>query len=236
MLIDMHAHSSGISRCCRYDAKTVLQHAKEIGIDGIVLTNHYQADYIINGDTEEFIKRYYEEYLLCKKYGDEIDMKVFFGVEVTVSATPNVHLLIYGADEKFLLQNPMLFDMSLKALHILCRENGCALVQAHPFRNKSTIMDTRYLDGLELNCHPLYDGTHRDELAAKAKAENLMLTCGGDYHGDTYRANCGTYLPDSINDHRDIAEFILKESSVKLRIQEPHEKVYEEQFILKNSV
>ncbi len=230
MLIDLHAHSSGISWCCRYDAKTVLQHAKEIGLDGIVLTNHYQAEYITDGDTEGFITRYYDEYLLCKKFGDEMGMKVFFGIEVTVRATPNVHLLIYGADKEFMFKNPMLFDMPLKELHNLCRKNGCALVQAHPFRNGSTILDTRYLDGLELNCHPLYDGTHRDELVAKAKAESLMLTCGGDYHGDTYRTNCGVYLPDDITN---IAEFILNAKSVKLRIQEPHNEVYEKEFAVR---
>ena len=55
MLIDLHAHSSGISRCCRYDYKTILDHAKEVGIDGIVLTNHYQAEYLDGKTAEEFI-------------------------------------------------------------------------------------------------------------------------------------------------------------------------------------
>ncbi len=230
MLIDLHAHSSGVSRCCRYDFKTVLNHAKEAGLDGIVLTNHYQADYMNEVTPEEFINFYYDEYLKAKTYGDQIQMKVFFGVEVTVKATPNVHLLIYGADKEFLLKNPLLFNIPLKDLHILCRDNGLALVQAHPFRNGSTILDTRYLDGLEINCHPLYGKTYREELIKCSLDTGLTLTCGGDYHGDTYRPHCGTYLPDSINDAKDIAKFILNTPAVKLKIQEPHGEAFEQDF------
>ena len=41
MLIDMHSHSSGISKCCQMDAKGVVKEALNAGLDGIVLTNHY---------------------------------------------------------------------------------------------------------------------------------------------------------------------------------------------------
>ena len=37
MLIDLHAHSSGISKCCRIDAEEVVREAVRIGLDGICL-------------------------------------------------------------------------------------------------------------------------------------------------------------------------------------------------------
>ena len=44
MLIDLHAHTGGISKCCRIPADKVVQAAKDVGLDGIVLTNHYQKE------------------------------------------------------------------------------------------------------------------------------------------------------------------------------------------------
>ena len=81
MLIDLHAHSSGISRCCQIPAPEVLKVAKEIGLDGIVLTNHYQKVYIPDGgDCAAFAERYLEEYKMAARAGEEIGCKVFFGI------------------------------------------------------------------------------------------------------------------------------------------------------------
>ena len=58
MLIDLHAHSSGISKCCRIPIERVIKEAKRVGLDGIVLTNHYQKNYVTDGDYAAFIRRY----------------------------------------------------------------------------------------------------------------------------------------------------------------------------------
>ena len=54
MLIDLHAHSSGISRCCKIPAPKVLEISRDLGLDGIVLTNHYQKSYVKDGTPREF--------------------------------------------------------------------------------------------------------------------------------------------------------------------------------------
>ena len=46
MLVDFHAHTSGISKCCAISAQEVIATTKAFGMDGIVLTNHYKKDYI----------------------------------------------------------------------------------------------------------------------------------------------------------------------------------------------
>lgn len=61
MLIDLHAHTSGISKCCRQPALKILENAREAGIDGIVLTNHYQRIYIVNDDVNDLVTRYMKE-------------------------------------------------------------------------------------------------------------------------------------------------------------------------------
>ena len=105
MLIDLHAHSSGISRCCIIPYETVIRTAREVGIDGIVLTNHYQKSYVKDGDYSAFAKRYTEEFRLAKAYGDSIDFKVFFGVEVTMERCGGAHVLLYGVTESFIEEN-----------------------------------------------------------------------------------------------------------------------------------
>ena len=51
-LVDLHSHSSGISKCCQIDGKQVVEVAQQIGIDAIVLTNHYQKSYIENDEVK----------------------------------------------------------------------------------------------------------------------------------------------------------------------------------------
>ena len=62
MLIDMHAHTSAISPCCLIPAPEVLAEVKAAGLDGIVLTNHYDKSYVKDGDAAAFARRYLDEF------------------------------------------------------------------------------------------------------------------------------------------------------------------------------
>ncbi len=222
MLIDLHAHSSGISRCCRIPFQQVLMQALDHGMDGIVLTNHYQKCYIADGEIEQFAEKYINEFYAAKQHGDSIGCKVFFGIEVTMERYPNVHMLIYGVDPEFLSKNPTVFDCTQQDLYALVHENNGLLVQAHPFRNGTTVLDTAYLDGIEINCHPLYKNSYSKELLEIAEKSHVTVTCGGDFHGDTYRPKCGVFFPDEIKDHRDLCSYLLSPGEKKLCIHEPY--------------
>lgn len=224
MLFDLHAHSSGISTCCKADAPQILETAKQKGIDGVVLTNHYHKDYIrVTGETVlHFVDRYIEEYHYAREWGESIGVKVFYGIEVTMEYNIYVHMLVYGVDTDFLKRHSNLWDLSQKELYQTVKEEGGVLVQAHPFRNGTTVADTRYLDGVEINCHPKYNNSYAAELEEIAKENNLIVTCGGDYHNDDYRPECGMYLPDSIRDGIELGEYLKKINQTQLCIHEPH--------------
>ena len=222
MLIDLHAHSSGISRCCKIPYCQVLAQALDFGMNGIVLTNHYQESYMRGNDADDLAERYIEEFYKTQRYGEEIGCKVFFGIEVTPVWHPDVHLLVYGVGPEFLRTHPRLFDYSLEELYRLVKDHRGVLVQAHPFRNGTTVMDTAYLDGVEINCHPLYGKSYSQELLEIAKEKKLLVTCGGDYHADTYRPKCGMFLPDDLADHNDFRDYLLSPEQKKLCIQEPN--------------
>lgn len=165
MLIDFHAHSKGISKCCKIDGKDMVLLTKNSGMDGIILTNHYDKNYLINDDANEFAKRYVDEFYYVQKEGEKIGFKVFFGLEITMAKHNNVHMLVYGVDCDFVLKYPNLYDYTQQELYELVHKNNGILVQAHPYRKgKDVLLDLNYLDGIEANCHPLYDATHLNKL------------------------------------------------------------------------
>lgn len=222
MLIDLHAHSSGISHCCRIPYDAVIRAALEVGLNGIVLTNHYQKSYVTDGDFAAFARHYTEEYRLAKAYGDTVGCKVFFGAEITMERYGGAHLLLYGIDERFIEENSTLFDLTQEELYRLVKAAGGTVIQAHPYRKKKHLLDVRFLDGVEVNCHPLYGKSDFADIVEIAAASALVLTCGGDYHADTYRPKCGTHLPDDLRDGVEIGRYLLRADELKLCIHEPN--------------
>ena len=221
MLIDLHAHTKGISRCCKAFAPEVLKAAKDAGLDGICLCNHYTKSYAADGDMLALARRYNEEFRQTRTLGEEMGLKVLYGIEVSMNRHDHEHVLVYGVDEDFLLENPAPNMLTLQELYELVHAAGGVLVQAHCMRKgENVLMDTKYLDGVEVNCHPLYDRTYAKEMEALAKQHNWILTCGGDYHADTHRVQCGMYLPDSIADGVQLGQYLKTAQTVKLRVQE----------------
>lgn len=232
MLIDLHAHSSGISHCCRIPYDTVIRTALDAGLDGIVLTNHYQKNYVTDGDFAAFARRYTEEFRLAKAYGDTVGCKVFFGAEVTMERHDGAHLLLYGIDQRFIEENPTLFDLTQEELYRMVKAASGTLVQAHPYRKKKHLLDVRFLDGVEVNCHPLYGKSDFADMVEIATENGLILTCGGDYHADTYRPRCGTYLPDHLQSGVEIGRYLLCADKLRLRIHEPNtEEAYDYLYV-----
>lgn len=223
MLIDLHAHTGPISTCCQAPAPIIVQVAKENGIDGIVLTNHYLRQEN-GGDHKEYAQRYVDEFYYTKECGDAIGCVVIYGMEVTMDDYDGAHILIYGVDTDFTLEHPMIFSYTLEELYNAVKKAGGMVVQAHPFRNgRNKLPDQKFLDGLELSSHPSYDGTYVDKLTELAHASELILTSGGDYHHDVpYRAYCGVHLPDDITDTHALCRYLLAAESVDLQYQEPY--------------
>ncbi len=221
MLIDLHAHTKGISHCCRIYAEDVIKSAVQNGFDGLAIANHYVSSYYTDDTYGEWIEKYIAEWNLCQRLGEENGVKIFNAVEVTVEYDPRVHILIYGADKDFLRDNPKLCERTLPELFKICEDNGYALVQAHPFRGGTTFQDKNYLHGIEINCHPKYQNSYAEEILKIAKENGLAVTVGCDYHADTHRPKGGTILPETIKTDRDLAKYILNSKVFELQIEEP---------------
>ena len=232
LLIDLHAHSSGISKCCRIDAEAVIKEAVGAGLDGIVLTNHYQRNSVGEDGIVAFIDRYMEEFRRAREIGERYGCRVLFGIEITAERYTRVHLLVYGVGENFLYDHPDIFEWDISEIYRAVKSAGGVLIQAHPHRRGDRLVDTRYLDGIEVSCHPLYEGTHLEKMLEIAGREGMILTCGGDYHADTHRPKCGMYLPPSVDSGEALGAYLKSAKSVRIAVQEvdentPHDVNYE---------
>lgn len=219
MIIDMHNHSKGVSICCGRTYQENIDTAKNEGMDGIILTNHYQK---FRYESEEnFVEKYHEEYRKAKAYGEEKGVKVYYGIEITLESDRDVHFLVYGVGEEFLTAHPCIFDYSLEKIYETVHSFGGILVQAHPFRCGDKLVNTDYLDGIEISCHPKYHTTSSQRVKEVASEKNLIITCGADYHGDVpYRPVCGLCVDKAPKDIKEIVEILTSNKPKTLLVHE----------------
>ena len=208
MLIDAHMHTSGVSRCSRRKPVEIIAQCLVDKTDGFVLTDHCDESYVKDIGWQAYCKKYNEEFYLAKGAGEKYGIKVFFGIEVETVYVKKVHYVIYGMTPEQLLKAPELYLLEQKELFQYCEANDFLLVQAHPYRSGCCPQDTAYLHGVEVNCHPLWRETMSKEIFEVAKKHDLFVTCGSDFHGDTYKARCGMYLPNHIETEQEFAQYI----------------------------
>ena len=224
MLIDPHVHSSGISPCSRVTPEDIAKVALRDRLGAVVLTNHYKTAY----RKEPFAlwrHSYAEEYRAAARAGEKLGVRVFFGAEVTLNDLPCADLLIYGITPEEVEDGEDLCALSLPALSALCRDRGWLLYQAHPFRPNAVPADPSYLFGVEINCHPNHAPNSKAEVFAFAAEHHLALTCGSDYHGDSYKPHCGILIPDSIATAADFACFLRAHPRPPLCIHDTNVKL-----------
>ena len=205
---------------CRANAREVLSAARERGIDGLILCNHYQENYVTSEGAAAFAKIYIEEYYKTAAVAAQMGMRLFFGIEVTALLHENAHILVYGMEPEFLLDHPEIYAYPLEKIYALVHEKGGLVVQAHPYRGGGRVQDLNFLDGVEINCHPLYDDTHCERLKTVAHEAGVFVTCGGDYHADTYRAVCGTYFPADTDSYKKIIRHLKTSGIIRLHVHE----------------
>ncbi len=185
---DLHVHSSGCSACGVDDIYKIVCGAKEAGLSGIALTNHFwggnsRVDRTL--DWADFVKQYETEYIKAKEYGEKIGVKVFWGIEEGVGRGKEA--LIYGVKPYMIGEHPELKMAGIAALSKFVHDCNGLIYAAHPFRDRAYIEDPlekpdmKYYDGIEV-----YNTGNSDldnKLADNfAKATGCNVIAGGDVH------------------------------------------------------
>lgn len=224
MKIDTHTHTSGVSFCSHVSPKEYVRAFKAAGYDAVILTNHYSRQYMFRyGDTfDAQIDVYLNEYRTAKKAGEEEGIPVFLAAEVAIATpqSPYIEFLLYGVDENFLLANPCLYDKSQRELYKICNDNGVLMFQSHPFRTEQghVPMDPEFMDGTEINCHPLFL-RHEEEVREFVDKHGLALICGSDFHTLAQAGSAATFVPAPLTSAKDFANYIRKHPRPELFVR-----------------
>ena len=185
---DTHVHTAEASGCATASGAEQARRYKELGYDGIIITDHF-----FNGNSA--IHNYYDWYdrvrQFCKGYenakaeGDKIGLKVFFGLEYSYFGTD---LLTYGIDKDWLYQNDNIMDVSVYEYIKRVHDAGGIIVHAHPFREADYIKEIKlmpkWVDGVEIyNTGNHYiDEKFNERAKWYAEQYNLPITAGTDNH------------------------------------------------------
>ena len=214
---ETHLHTYPVSRCGHVGVEDNLRFYKEIGYDGVFITNHFlDGNVNLDGDVpyEEAINFYFSDYEKGVEIGKEIGLKVFLGVELSLLGTD---FLIYGLDKEWFLAHPEIMDMKKSEELRLMKDSGALVIQAHPFREEFYIdhirleqgyapADMRYVHGVEVF------NVGNDDMENKigklyAEHYGLIPFSGSDNHlGKDNKRLAGVSCDEPVTSEQDFAE------------------------------
>lgn len=184
-LFEVHFHTAETSPCGQVPAAEGVRLYHEQGYSGIVTTDHLID--LVEGcpgevSWETAAERFLAGYRAARQAGEALGIAVYLGAEIRFPDDHDNDYLVYGLTEEFLREHEWIYEMDLKAFYSLARENGLAVVQAHPFRSWCRPADPAYLDGAEIyNGNPRHD-SNNGKAEAWAEKNGLWPTVGSDFH------------------------------------------------------
>ncbi len=204
---ETHAHTAEVSPCGRVEAATGVRMHKEAGFQGIVFTDHFHAKYFNSlGDMpwEDKIDCYLKGFREARKAGEDLDMDILWGIELRFTDNDN-DFLVYGLTEDFLKRHENMYESRLEPFYREVENNPEVLVfQAHPFRPGCFLVDTRFLDGIEIyNGNPRHDSSNH-KAAEAARRTGLLIDSGSDFHRPEDLASGGFLCDQRIRNNGDL--------------------------------
>lgn len=190
---ELHCHTLPVSDCSHIYAAEMVQLYKALGVDTIVLTNHYYqhsySDPAQERAKEEVVNEYLQGFRELKVCAEAEGIAAILGMEIRFAENINDYLL-YGLTEADV---PVLFDSLAGDLAGFCRDykkEDQLLFQAHPFRDRMVLADPKYLDGIEaFNLYPRANS--RVALArAYAQERGMRIIGGSDCHVQGHEGCC----------------------------------------------
>lgn len=183
---ETHCHTFPVSACGKATVEDTVLFYKELGYDGIFITNHFLDGNIChdirNRPYEEQINFYFSDFEEGLRLGRQVGLKVFPGVELSYKGTD---FLIYGPDKEWYLAHPEIMNMEKSEELPFLMQEGALVIQAHPYREEFYIdhirLFPRCVHGAEIINSS--QAEYMNEMAAVyAKRYGLFETCGSDNH------------------------------------------------------
>ncbi len=194
---DTHVHTCETSQCGMLSGAEVVRLYKDAGYDGIIITDHYHQQYFDSLGKLEWEKKaeaFLNGYRAARQEGERIGLKVLLGMEIRFPQSNNDYL-IFGADESYIQRREALYLLDLSAFREKTREDGIAIVQAHPCREGLSPADPLLLDGMEAYNGNARHDSHNALARDFAQKHGLRMTSGSDLHEREDLARGGVILP-----------------------------------------
>lgn len=217
---ETHLHTAPASKCGRASVRESLEFYKSLGYEGVFITNHF-IDGNVGCDKnlpyEEQIAFYFADYEEGVRLSEELDIRVFFGIESSYRGTD---FLVYGLDKSWFLAHLEIQNMKQSEKLSLFADAGAMIVQAHPFREREYIdhirLFPRHVHGVET--YNASENRESNDFAARyADCYGLFPFAGSDNHrggkvteGKTVKRLGGMETDTPIADEQD---FILQVKS-----------------------
>ncbi len=224
---ETHLHTFPVSKCGKATVRESLQCYKDLGYDGVFITNHF-LDGNVNCDKtlpyEDQIAFYFSDYREAKKLEHEIGIKVFLGVELSYKGTD---FLVYCLDEDWFRAHPEIMDMKKSEELPFMMEEGALIIQAHPYREAHYIdhirLFPRCVQGVEI-----INASQKDfvNVMAKAYAEayELAVSAGSDNHRAKEQHHlAGIETETPIVDEQDFKNRVLNREVTVFTLDTPEE-------------
>ncbi|MBR6044043.1 MAG: histidinol-phosphatase [Ruminococcus sp.] len=183
---ETHLHTAEGSACASATGAQQARRYKELGYDGIFVTDHFfNGNCAVPRDLSwpERVARYCSGFNHAKEEGDRIGLKVFFGIEYTYGGCD---LLSYGLSEQWLLDNPDVLEISVYEYCNRVHRDGGYIVHAHPFREADYLHEIRlmpdWVDAVEIYNVGNKARVMDDRAAWYADQYGLPVTAGTDNH------------------------------------------------------
>ncbi len=216
--VETHLHTSEASLCSEVCARDMIDALKEKGYAAVFVTDHF-----FNGNTAidrslewcEQIDRFCKGYENAKARGDEIGVKVFFGLEFNNRGN---EFLIYNISKQWLKEHNEIMWLDIEDALNLFRSAGAFVIHAHPFREAWYVEKMRVFPNC-VDAVEVFNGKNTpertNEKALKfALDNNLLMTAGSDAH-KTDEILCGCVFNKPIETESDFISQ-LKENSAEL--------------------
>jgi len=194
MVFDIHLHTRNYSGCSNIEPEALLKKAKDIGLDGIALTEHGI--------------RWPDEKVEAVRLNAKIDdLVIVIGQEVTCfnKGKRQGDFLVFGVLES------LGSNISAHELIEIGHREGGVVIPAHPYK-KSRIGDDYYGVGdrifdLEIDAIELYHPEHDEEAIIKVeeasmKMGGIPLTGGSDAHDLFMIGACTTIFEQEVWNER----------------------------------
>ena len=220
----MHLHAYGGSHCGQGNNKLAIEKYLQAGYDGIVVTTHYSLSEYVGyeprshkGKIDYFLKVYDDFAKIAKSKG----LKTFLGAEVRCVATDTEFMLI-GFDRQFLYENIPLFCYSQEQLFDIANKNGFLMYQTHPFRTNVKVGNPQFMHGAEAFNGHFHHNNDNESATDFCVSNGLLQFSGTDYHSDDQPVTAGIYIPNNIENEKELIKCIFDKNYSLLKDEDKY--------------